>query len=155
MAWISSAYSDRLLVQEIIASCFNRGMPNFKHHIFVCGNQRVPGHPRGCCDPEGQETLRAAFKKQIKSRSLRASTRANRAGCLDQCEHGPCLVIYPEGVWYGSVQVEDVDEILEEHVMGGRIVERLQLAKECINNPHCPHRKETGVRMAEWKRTEV
>jgi len=127
-------------------------MPNFKHHIFVCGNQRPEGHPRGCCDPKAQETLRSAFKKEIKSRGLWAGARANRAGCLDQCEHGPCVVIYPEGVWYGSVQLGDVSEILVEHVIGGRIVERLRLPEECINNPHCPHRKETGARVADWKR---
>jgi (2Fe-2S) ferredoxin len=66
--------------------------------------------------------------------------RANAAGCLDQCEHGPNLVIYPEGVWYGNVQPEDVAEIIESHVLGGKPVQRLRMAPECINTKRCAHK---------------
>jgi (2Fe-2S) ferredoxin len=66
--------------------------------------------------------------------------RINKAGCLDQCEHGPTVVVYPEAVWYGNVKPEDAAEIVQEHLVSGRPVERLRLAEECINAPTCPHR---------------
>ncbi len=59
--------------------------------------------------------------------------RANKSGCLDQCEHGPTVVVYPEQVWYGHVQSTDVDEIVREHIVGGRVVERLRLPEGCVN----------------------
>ncbi|MBI4605465.1 MAG: (2Fe-2S) ferredoxin domain-containing protein, partial [Planctomycetes bacterium] len=90
-------------------------MAAFRHHIFICTNTRAPGHPRGCCNPDGTARLRERFKSEVKRRDLSATVRANAAGCLDQCEHGPNVVVYPEGIWYGNVQLEDVDEILESH----------------------------------------
>ncbi len=66
--------------------------------------------------------------------------RTNKAGCLDQCEHGPTVVVYPEQVWYGYVRPSDVDEIVQEHLVGGRAVERLRLAEGCVNTSVCPHR---------------
>src|SRR6266545_2672459 len=108
-------------------------MARFRHHIFICTNRRNPQDPRGCCNPDGSEKLRAKFKEEVARRGLKKTVRANAAGCLDQCEHGPTVVIYPEGVWYGRVQVEDVAEILERHVLGGRPVERLVLPEGCIN----------------------
>ena len=125
-------------------------MSEYTHHLFVCGNQRPDGHPRGCCDPQGAELLRAAFKKALRTRSLRASMRANRSGCLDQCEHGPCVVIYPDAIWYGGVQLTDVDEILERHLRGGEIVQRLLIAEDCINNPDCPHRRKRAGALQNW-----
>jgi len=113
-------------------------MARFRHHIFICTNRRDPRDPRGCCNPDGSEQLRAKFKEEVARRGLRKTVRANSAGCLDQCEHGPTVVVYPEGVWYGRVRVEDVGEILESHIVGGRPVERLVLPEACINEP-CPH----------------
>ena len=66
--------------------------------------------------------------------------RSNGAACLDQCEHGVTVVVYPEQVWYGFVQPADVEEIVESHLVGGRPVERLRLAPGCINTPQCPHK---------------
>jgi len=66
--------------------------------------------------------------------------RINKSGCLDQCEHGPTVVVYPEAVWYGNVKPEDAAAIVEEHLVGGRPVERLRLADECVNTKSCPHR---------------
>src|SRR5437764_585897 len=83
-------------------------MPGFKHHIFICTNQREPGSPRGCCNPNGNAELHKAFKDAIAARGLKATVRANKSGCLDQCEHGPNVVVYPEAVWYGRVMPEDV-----------------------------------------------
>ncbi len=116
-------------------------MPEFERHIFVCENTRPLKNPRGCCNPEGNGILRAVFKEGLKHRGLKGRVRANRAGCLDQCEHGPCVVVYPEAIWYGRVQPADVEEILERHIGQGEVVERLALPDSCINNPTCPHRK--------------
>ncbi len=115
-------------------------MSAFKHHIFVCGNTRAPGHKRGSCDPEGKQSLREAFKTELRRAGLGATTRANHAGCLDQCEHGPTVVIYPMGVWYGPVTAEDVPRIVAKTVLGGEILPDLQIADSCLNNPKCSHR---------------
>lgn len=114
-------------------------MPGFEKHIFVCCNQREAEHPRGSCDPTQSSELHRAFKKALSVRGIR-NVRANRAGCLDQCEHGPVVVVYPEGVWYGNVRPEDAEEIVQEHIVGGEPVARLRLADECLNTQHCPHR---------------
>ena len=108
-------------------------MPQFTHHIFVCCNQRDPQHRRGCCDPDGSEVLRNRFKVEIKDRGVGALVRANKAGCLDQCELGPTVVIYPQGIWYGGVTRRDVPRIIEETVLGGRVLEDLLIADELLN----------------------
>lgn len=115
-------------------------MPAFTHHIFVCGNARDAGHPRGSCDPEGRQSLKDAFKKALKQAGVSATTRANQAGCLDQCEHGPVVVIYPQGVWYGPVRPEDVPRIVSKTIVEGTIHDDLRIADSCLNNPGCPHR---------------
>jgi len=115
-------------------------MPKFEKHIFVCGNQRPEGHPRGCCDPGGQAELQKRFKKKLAEWGLKGRVRANQAGCLDQCEHGPNIVVYPEAVWYGGVSVDDVDEIVESHILGGKPVERLLIKDQCLNSA-CEHRR--------------
>jgi len=115
-------------------------MATFKKHIFICGNQRPAGHPRGCCDPAGKAELQKLFKQKLAERGLKGKVRANQSGCLDQCEHGPNLVVYPEGVWYGGVALADVDEIIESHIVGGKPVERLRLRDSCINTPSCEHK---------------
>jgi (2Fe-2S) ferredoxin len=119
-------------------------MPKFEKHIFVCGNQRPPGNPRGCCDPSGQAKLQKLFKQKLAERGLKGKVRANQSGCLDQCEHGPNVVVYPEAVWYGHVTEADVDEIVETHIIGGKPVERLMLADSCLNTAMCEHRKSSG-----------
>jgi (2Fe-2S) ferredoxin len=108
-------------------------MPQFTHHIFVCCNQRKPGHSRGCCDSDGEGELRALFKKEISKRGLKPLVRANESGCLDQCELGPTVVIYPQGIWYGGVRPEDVPRIIEETVIHGRVIEELRIPDEKLN----------------------
>ena len=115
-------------------------MPAFSHHVFVCGNVRDPGHRRGSCDPTGEGELRSAFQKALKKAGLAPTTRANHAGCLDQCEHGPVVVIYPQNIWYGHVTEADVPRIVSETLVHGRILDELVIADECLNNPDCPHR---------------
>lgn len=115
-------------------------MPKFERHIFVCCNQRPEGHPRGCCDPTAQAQLQLAFKQKLSALGLKHKVRANKSGCLDQCEHGPNVVVYPDAVWYGRVTPADVDEIIESHILGGRPVERLLIPESCLNADNCPHR---------------
>lgn len=108
-------------------------MPPFTHHIFICGNTRPTDHPRGCCDPDGTQALRSKFKTGVKERGLEPLVRANKAGCLEQCELGPAVVIYPQGIWYGNVSLSDVDRILDETIVQGRILEDLLIANEMLN----------------------
>ena len=100
--------------------------PFFQHHIFCCTNQREPGHARGCCADKGASELRDYMKDKVKQMGIR-KTRVNNAGCLDRCEFGPCVVIYPEGVWYKCSSKEDVDTIIEQHLKNGQVVEKLRL----------------------------
>jgi (2Fe-2S) ferredoxin len=102
-------------------------MPHFERHVFVCTNERPAGHPKGCCKLKGSEDVREAFKKELAARGLKKRVRANAAGCLDQCELGVSVVIYPEQVWYGHVTVADVPEIIEQHIIGGQYVTRLMM----------------------------
>ena len=108
-------------------------MPKFTHHIFVCCNQRAPSSLRGCCDPEGSEALRSRFKAEVSRRGLKPLVRANKAGCLDQCELGPTVVIYPQQIWYGGVKPEDVPRIIDETVIGGRVIQELLIDDEMLN----------------------
>lgn len=112
-------------------------MAKFKKHIFVCMNTREAGHPRGCCDPAGEGELQRLFKVKLAQRGIaNSSVRANKCGCLDQCELGPTVVVYPEAVWYGHVRPEDVDEIIDAHIVGGRPVERLVIPDAVVNTTH-------------------
>jgi (2Fe-2S) ferredoxin len=102
-------------------------MPHLEKHIFICTNVRDADNPKGSCARKGSEKVREEFKKQVHERGLKGRMRANAAGCLDQCEHGCTVVVYPEQVWYGHVTPEDVTEIVEAHLIGGKPVERLRI----------------------------
>lgn len=110
-------------------------MPKFTCHIFVCCNRREPGHSRGCCDPTGSEALRERFKQELKKRNLGPLVRANKSGCLEQCEQGPTVVLYPQAIWYGGVRLEDVERIIDETVIGGRVLEDLVIDDALLNTP--------------------
>ena len=99
-------------------------MPSFEHHIFVCTNVRPPSSPRGCCANRGAAAVRARMKEEIRRRNLKGRVRANAAGCLDFCEWGVTVVVYPEGTWYGGVTETDVAEIFDA-LERGEVVERL------------------------------
>ncbi len=100
-------------------------MPSLERHVFVCINERAPDHPKGSCKLRGGPEVRDALKKELSRRGLGHRIRANNAGCLDQCEHGVTVVVYPEQVWYGAVTPADVAEIVERHLVNGQVVERL------------------------------
>jgi (2Fe-2S) ferredoxin len=104
-------------------------MTGFKHHIFVCINERAPDDPRGCCSAKGSKKLQEEFAVQIHQRGLKGIVRANKSGCLDHCAYGPSVVVYPEGVWYTVNTLNDVNEIVERHILGGEVVARLLMRK--------------------------
>jgi len=102
-------------------------MSYYRHHVFFCVNQRANGE--ACCNDHDAEGVRNYAKQRIKELGLsgRGKVRINSAGCLDRCEEGPVIVVYPEEIWYTYVDKSDIDEIIEEHIMNGRIVERLRI----------------------------
>ena len=100
--------------------------PYYEAHVFCCTNRRPAGHPRGCCAERNGEALRDHMKSRAKELGLK-NVRVNNAGCLDRCELGPTLVIYPEGVWYTYVDRDDIDEIIDSHLINGKVVERLKI----------------------------
>jgi (2Fe-2S) ferredoxin len=120
-------------------------MPQFTSHIFVCCNRRPPDSPRGCCNPDGSDTLRNLFKAELKRRGLGPLVRANMSGCLDQCELGPTVVIYPQAIWYGGVKPEDVPRIVEETIIHGRVIEELLIPDELLNTKGGGKRADSGA----------
>jgi (2Fe-2S) ferredoxin len=98
--------------------------PPYVRHVFTCTNRRPDNSPKGSCAAKGGDEVRLEFKKQFDAHGL-TGVRSNAAGCLDACERGVSVVVYPDNVWYGGVTVADVKEIVEEHLIGGRPVERL------------------------------
>lgn len=102
-------------------------MPYYRYHVFFCVNKREDG--RACCAARGSQALRDYAKERVKTLGLagKGGVRINTAGCLDRCEEGPVVVIYPEGTWYTYVDKDDIDEIIEKHLVQGRVVERLRL----------------------------
>ena len=104
-------------------------MSYYERHVFFCCNERDPADARGCCQAKGASAMRDYAKQRVKALGLAGpgKVRINQAGCLDRCEEGPCIVVYPEAVWYTYVDRSDIDEIIEEHLRHGRIVERLRI----------------------------
>lgn len=100
-------------------------MSRFEKHIFICENKREAGHPKGCCADKGSSGIRELFKKRLKELGLNTKVRANSSGCLDACAFGPSVVVYPEQIWYGGIKIEDVEEIIQSHIINNRPVERL------------------------------
>jgi len=106
--------------------------PYYEAHVFCCVNERPGGHKRGSCKEKGAEQLRNYMKARAKELGL-DRVRINQSGCLDRCELGPTMVIYPEGVWYTYESPADVDEILTRHLVEGGRVPRLMLRPEDKN----------------------
>ncbi|MBU2492645.1 MAG: (2Fe-2S) ferredoxin domain-containing protein [Bacteroidetes bacterium] len=108
-------------------------MKRFEKHIFICENKREEGHPRGCCLDKGSAELKELFKKRLGELGLKSMVRANTSGCLDACEFGPAVVIYPEQTWYGGVTKDDVEEIIQDHIIKNSPVERLKIIDKRFN----------------------
>ena len=99
----------------------------YKHHVFFCLNRRDA--PEACCACHGAESMQAYAKDRIKALKLSGpgKIRINKSGCLDRCEEGPVIVVYPDNVWYTYVDKNDIDEIIDGHLVGGKVVERLKI----------------------------
>ena len=105
-------------------------MLKFDKHIFICTNQRAANVPKTSCgEVHGMEIV-DAFKKRLKEKNLSIKVRAQKAGCLDICNYGQTIVVYPEGVFYVGVKIDDVEEIIEEHIVHNRPVKRLMLSTD-------------------------
>ncbi len=93
----------------------------FEKHVFVCTSGEY------CPVTDGDsKKIHKAFKELVSKAGLKGKVRINNSGCLDQCGHGPMVVVYPEGVWYSHVSLIDVPLIVEEHLIKGNPLERLQ-----------------------------
>jgi (2Fe-2S) ferredoxin len=108
-------------------------MKRFNKHIFICENKRPDEHPRGCCFEKGSAEVREQFKLRLKELGLNAEIRANGAGCLDSCEFGISVVVYPDQIWYGAVTKNDVEEIIQSHIINNNPVERLKITHTRYN----------------------
>jgi (2Fe-2S) ferredoxin len=97
----------------------------YSKHIFVCINERIPESSKGDCARKGGQEIRLRFVQLINEHGLKGKVRANKSGCLDACEMGAAVVIYPQGIWYTRVVIEDVDEIFNTSVLGDGIVNRI------------------------------
>lgn len=97
----------------------------YTKHVFICTNDKDA--PKKCCGSERGMELVNAFKAGLEARGLQKEIRVQRAGCLDVCAFGPAVVVYPEGVFYGKVTPQDVEEIIENHLVNNQPLERLQL----------------------------
>ncbi len=102
-------------------------MSYYRHHVFFCTNQRDDGSQ--CCQQCGAQEARDYVKQRVKAlgSAIPDKVRINNAGCLDRCAEGPVIVIYPEATWYTYIDRADLDEIIAEHLINGRVVERLQI----------------------------
>lgn len=98
----------------------------YRLHVFACINERAADHPRGSCAGRGAVALRNQLKALAKEAGL-TDVRINQSGCLDRCEVGPCIVVYPEGVWYRISSPADVEAVVQEHLVQGRVVDALRL----------------------------
>lgn len=104
----------------------------YSKHIFICTNQRPEGAAKPSCGEAHGMALVTEFKKLIKEKGLNVEVRAQKTGCLDVCDFGPALVVYPDGVFYQQVQLQDVAEIVDEHIVAGRVVQRLVLESRSL-----------------------
>ena len=105
-------------------------MPRFRKHIFICNNERDADNPKGCCSLAGSPALLDYIKKRVHELGLKGIVRVNKAGCLDACQYGPSMVVYPDETWYAPRSTEDMEEILQEHIQNDRIVDRLVIQFE-------------------------
>jgi len=112
------------MTTEAATASFADAPQLYKRHVFACYTQRPPGHPRGSCGAQGAQPLWDRLGKKLEAERM-PEIGFTAAGCLSFCRAGPLMVVYPEGVWYAPKTNEDIDEIVETHLKGGQLVERL------------------------------
>ncbi|MCD1294292.1 2Fe-2S ferredoxin [Methanocella sp. CWC-04] len=96
-------------------------------HIFICTSSRPTGQQKGFCHTKEGVDVMMRFTEEIEERELGGEVFLTNTGCFGICEKGPIVVIYPDNIWYKSVTADDVTEIMDEHIEGGKVVERLVL----------------------------
>lgn len=96
-----------------------------KYHIFVCTSSRINGQQKGFCHSKNAVGLVESFMEEVQDRGLGGEVFVSNTGCFGICEKGPIVVVYPDNVWYGSVSEDDIEEIMDQHIEGGQVVERL------------------------------
>jgi (2Fe-2S) ferredoxin len=107
---------------------FMSDAPYFEKHVFFCTNVR-DDDSRSSCGKQGAHAAQKHCKSRIKQLGLNGhgKMRINQSGCLDRCEEGPVVVVYPEGTWYTYVDNSDIDDIVDSHLVGGKVVDRLKI----------------------------
>ena len=104
-------------------------MPRPKKHVFVCAQSRPAGHPRGSCGEKNGAAVLDAMMNGVFGREL-PGVLVTATGCMGPCSEGPTIVVYPEGIMYNGVKVEDVEKIIEQHLIGDQPVEELFASEE-------------------------
>ena len=105
----------------------------YKKHIFICTNDRGDDHLRKSCGNCGGLAVRKEFVRLINESDLKGKVRANKSGCLDVCEKGPAVVIYPQGHWYLEVEKSNISKIFKESVIGDKPVTELIASPEQLD----------------------
>jgi len=98
-------------------------MAPFRFHVFVCDQQKAEGAP--CCSARGSGKVLETLRREINARGLEDEVQVTACGSVGLCEHGPNLIVYPDGTWYSGVKPEDVTEIVQSHFQEDTPVERL------------------------------
>ena len=100
---------------------------HYQKHIFMCTNQKDQSKP--CCASHGAREAVRYLKEQLVEKDLHGpgKIRVSQSGCLGRCRQGPCIVVYPEGIWYRYESQNDLDEVIERHILGDAVVERLSI----------------------------
>jgi len=98
-----------------------------KYHVFVCTACKLKGEPHGFCYKKGGVEVLQKFVQEIDDRDLGSDCLITYTSCLGICKEGPCAVVYPEGIWYGKLDEDAVEEICEQHLEGGTPVEKYRV----------------------------
>ena len=101
----------------------------YDKHVFACINLRVDTN-RSSCGNDGLLIREEIIKTLRQYNNHKLKIRINKSGCLDQCEFGPAIVIYPQGFWYYNVTLSDIDEIVRESIINNNYVKRLSIQKK-------------------------
>lgn len=99
-------------------------------HVFVCTQSRPEGHPRGACSQHNSNAVMEAFLMAFQEQNLWETYKVAASSCIGPCFTGPSVLVYPEGTMYIKVQPEDVGEIVEKHLLGNEVVERLKAPED-------------------------
>jgi (2Fe-2S) ferredoxin len=94
-------------------------MGQYRYHVFVCSYGKT-------CEKTGGVDVFQAIKRQARDAGLAGTVRVNKAGCMNQCGHGPMVVVYPEDTWYAGVDADGGRRIVDEHLVQGKVVEALR-----------------------------